>query len=104
MSAAARGDLGAAVRITGMFEQLRQRNVHRVALAYLAGAWLLLQVVDTLTPEILPGAVFRITVLLAAIGFAPALILAWVFEWTPEGLRRERSVPAGTPAPVRTRP
>lgn len=82
-----------------MFEQLRQRNVHRVALAYLAGAWLLIQVVETLTPDILPGIVFRISVIVAAIGFIPALILAWAFEWTPEGLRRERDVPAGAPGP-----
>jgi TolB-like protein len=82
-----------------MFEQLRQRNVHRVALAYLAGAWLLIQVVETLTPDILPGIVFRISVIAAAIGFVPALVLAWVFEWTPEGLKRERAVPAGTPGP-----
>lgn len=82
-----------------MFEQLRHRNVHRVALAYLAGAWLLIQVVETLTPDILPGIVLRISVILAAIGFVPALVLAWVFEWTPEGLRRERDVPSGTPGP-----
>jgi hypothetical protein len=82
-----------------MFDQLRQRNVHRVALAYLAGAWLLIQVVETLTPDIVPAVAFRITVILAAIGFIPALILAWVFEWTPDGIRRERAVPAGTPGP-----
>lgn len=82
-----------------MFEQLRQRNVHRVALAYLAGAWLLVQVVETLTPDILPAFVFRVTVVVLAIGFVPALVLAWVFEWTPEGLKRERAVPAGAPVP-----
>lgn len=73
--------------------------MHRVALAYLAGAWLLIQVVETLTPDILPSVVLRITFIAAAIGFVPALILAWVFEWTPQGLRREREVPAGTTGP-----
>ena len=82
-----------------MFEQLRQRNVHRVALAYLAGAWLLIQIVDTLTPDILPAGVFRATVLAAAIGFIPALVLARIFQWTPEGFKRERTVPVGAPAP-----
>ena len=82
-----------------MFDQLRQRNVHRVALAYLAGAWLLIQVVETLTPDVLPAGAVRATFIAAAIGFIPALVLAWVFEWTPEGLRRERDVPAGTPGP-----
>jgi len=42
---------------------------------------------------------FRITVIVAAIGFIPALILAWVFEWTPEGIRRERTMLASTPPP-----
>lgn len=72
-----------------MLQQLRQRNVHRVALAYLAGAWLLIQIVETLTPDFLPAIVFRATVIVLAIGFLPALILAWKFEWTPQGLRRE---------------
>jgi TolB-like protein/alkylhydroperoxidase family enzyme len=82
-----------------MFDQLRQRNVHRVALAYLAGAWLLVQVVETLTPDILPAGTVRATVIVVAIGFVPALVLAWIFEWTPEGLKREVAAPAGTPAP-----
>ena len=82
-----------------MFEQLRQRYVHRVALAHLAGAWLLIQIVDTLTPDILPAGVFRATVIAAAIGFIPALVLAWIFEWTPEEFKRERTVPVGAPAP-----
>jgi hypothetical protein len=72
-----------------MLDELRQRNVHRVALAYLAGAWLLIQVVETLTPDFLPPFVFRATVIVLAIGFVPALILAWKFEWTRAGIRRE---------------
>jgi len=82
-----------------MFEQLRQRNVHRVALAYLAGAWLLIQVVETLTPDILPAIVLRAIVIIAAVGFIPALVLAWIFEWTPGGLKRERAKPAAAPPP-----
>jgi len=82
-----------------MFEQLRQRNVHRVALAYLAGTWLLIQIVETLTPDILPGGSLRAIVIFAAIGFIPALVLAWIFEWTPKGFRRERARPVGASAP-----
>ncbi|MDJ0940045.1 MAG: hypothetical protein QNJ00_09795, partial [Woeseiaceae bacterium] len=73
--------------------------MHRVALAYLAGAWLFVQVVETLTPDILPVGAVRVTVIVVAIGFIPALILAWIFEWTPDGLKREKAVPAGTPPP-----
>lgn len=82
-----------------MFEQLRQRNVHRVALAYLAGAWLLIQVVETLTPDVLPSGTVRATVIVVVIGFVPALVLAWFFEWTPDGLQLERYMPSGAPAP-----
>lgn len=99
LKALVRADGGILTRMSAMLQQLRQRNVHRVALAYLASAWLVIQVVETLTPDILPTSVFRIAVIGAAIGFVPALILAWVFEWTPEGLRRERDVPAGAPVP-----
>ena len=82
-----------------MLEQLRQRNVHRVAAAYLAAAWLIIQVIETLTPDILPAGALRVTVIVAAIGFIPSLVFAWIFEWTPEGLKRERAVQAGTPLP-----
>lgn len=80
-----------------MLQELRRRNVHRVAFAYLAGAWLLVQIVETLTPTFFPEGLFRITVILLIIGFIPALILAWTFEWTPAGLQRESNVPAEAP-------
>ena len=81
-----------------MFEELRRRNVHRVAIAYLAGAWLLVQVVETLLPAFEWSAqVLRLVLVLLAVGFVPALILAWVFEWTPEGFRRETDMPSRAP-------
>jgi TolB-like protein len=86
-----------ALTMEYMFEELRQRNVHRVALAYLAGAWLLVQVVETLTPAFLPSVVFRTTVIGLAIGFVPALILAWKFEWTRDGIQRDVAGSTGTP-------
>lgn len=82
-----------------MFDQLRQRNVHRVTLAYLAGVWLLIQIIDTLTPNILPEIVFRATLIIAAIGLVPAVILAWVFQWTSDGPRLEGTVTPETPVP-----
>ena len=80
-----------------MLKELRRRNVHRVAIVYLAGSWLLVQIVATLTPTFFSEGLFRTTVILLTIGFIPALILAWKFEWTPEGLQREADVPAKTP-------
>jgi TolB-like protein len=75
------------------FAELKRRNVIRMAGLYLVGAWLLTQVASTIlpmfgTPEWLP----RTIVLLLAIGFVPALIFSWVFELTPQGLKRDEEV------------
>ena len=71
--------------------ELRRRNVVRVAALYVVSAWLLVQVADTLLPAFeAPAWVLRVLVGLLALGFVPALVFSWVFELTPEGLRRER--------------
>jgi len=71
-------------------QELQKRGVHRVAVAYLAGAWLLIQILETLFPIFsLPETSIRLVVIALAIGFAPALIAAWVFEWTPKGPVRD---------------
>lgn len=75
------------------FDELRRRNVIRIAGLYLVGAWLAVQVVSTVLPAFdFPGWVLRAAIILLAVGFVPALVLAWVFELTPEGLKRERHV------------
>lgn len=70
--------------------ELKRRNVIRVGTAYVVGSWLLIQVAETLFPlfgfDETPA---RIVVIVLAVGFVPALVLSWVFEWTPEGLARE---------------
>jgi len=77
----------------GIFQELKRRNVFRVAAAYLVAAWLLLQLADILIPMLqLPDWVPRLILLLLLIGFIPTLIVAWAFELTPEGLKRERDV------------
>src|SRR5213595_3265710 len=75
------------------FAELKRRNVLRMAGLYLVGAWLVVQVAGTVlpmfgAPEWLP----RTIVVLLAIGFVPAVIFSWVFELTPEGLKREEEV------------
>jgi TolB-like protein len=78
-------------------DEIRRRNVHRVALAYLASAWLIVQVAETLAAAFgFTEALVRTVIILFAIGFIPAVILSWAFEWTPQGLTRE--VPATTAA------
>lgn len=73
--------------------ELRRRNVIRVAGLYVVTAWLLVQIADTLLPIFdTPGWVLRTIVTLLALGFIPALVFSWVFELTPEGLKREEDV------------
>jgi TolB-like protein/Tfp pilus assembly protein PilF len=70
--------------------ELRRRNVIRMAGLYLVGAWLITQVAGTVLPMFdVPTWVLRSIVVLLAIGFIPALVVSWIFELTPEGLRRE---------------
>src|SRR5262249_15106697 len=78
------------VHSPNFFAELKRRNVIRAAGLYLVGAWLVAQVAGTVlpmfgAPEWLP----RTIVVLLAIGFIPAVIFSWVFELTPEGLKRE---------------
>ncbi len=73
--------------------ELRRRNVIRMAGLYLVGAWLITQVAGTVLPMFdAPPWLPRSVVLLLAIGFIPALIIAWVFELTPDGLKRDAEV------------
>jgi TolB-like protein len=75
------------------FKELKRRNVFRVGLAYVMVSWLVLQVVDVVVPilELQPW-VGRLVVLLLAVGLPVALVLAWAFELTPEGIKRDHEV------------
>ncbi len=78
----------------GLIVELRRRNVFRVAGLYLVGGWLIVQVSSTLLPMFdAPAWLPRSIVILLAVGFVPALILSWVFELTPDGIRRDADVP-----------
>ncbi len=83
-----------------LFSELKRRNVFRVAIAYLAAAWLLTEVAGTLFPMFGYGdAPARIVVILLAIGFPLFLVFSWLYEFTPEGLKLERDVDRTGPAP-----
>ena len=76
-----------------LFTELKRRNVIRVAIAYIAGAWLLTEVSGTLFPVFgIPDWGVRFVVIVLALGFLPALIISWAYELTPEGLKREKDV------------
>src|SRR5947209_15819502 len=75
------------------FAELKRRNVIRFAGLYLVGAWLLTQVASTVLPMFgAPDWLPRSVVILLAIAFVPALIFSWVFELTPQGLKRDEDV------------
>jgi len=76
-----------------LYNELKRRNVFRVAIAYLAGAWLLTEVAGTLFPAFgIPDWGVRFVVIVFALGFVPALIVSWAYELTPEGVKREKDV------------
>jgi TolB-like protein/Flp pilus assembly protein TadD len=76
-----------------LFAELKRRNVIRMAGLYLVGAWLVTQVAGTVLPMFdAPSWLPRSVVILLAIGLIPALVFAWVFELTPEGLKRDTQV------------
>ena len=71
------------------FSELKRRNVYKVAVAYAVVAWLLMQVASQIFPFFeIPNWVVRLVILLLVIGFPIALVIAWAFELTPEGLKR----------------
>jgi len=75
------------------FKELKQRNVIRVGVAYLAVAWLLIEVSNTILPMFgFSRDVPRLIVLVLATGFLPVLILAWAIQITPEGFKLDRDV------------
>ena len=76
-----------------IIQELKRRNVIRVAIAYTIGSWVLLQIVDVVAPILdLPDWAPRLVLLLLAVGLVPAIIFAWVYEITPEGIKKESEI------------
>jgi TolB-like protein/tetratricopeptide (TPR) repeat protein len=76
-----------------LFNELKRRNVFKVGIAYLIASWILLQLTDVLVDLLgLPDIAGKFVVLLLVIGFVPALIFAWAFELTPDGIKKEKDV------------
>ena len=71
------------------FAELKRRNVYKVAIAYAVVAWLLMQIATQVFPFLeIPNWAIRLVIMLIVIGFPIALVIAWAFELTPEGLKR----------------
>ena len=91
------------MKIENFFAELKRRNVYKVAVAYAVVSWLLIQVATQVFPFFeVPNWAVRLVVLLLVLGFPVALILAWAFEITPEGIRRESDVATGESITRRT--
>ncbi|MEX0900801.1 MAG: tetratricopeptide repeat protein [Gammaproteobacteria bacterium] len=83
----------------GLFTELKRRNVFRVAAAYAAVAWLSLELLSIVLPEFgAPAWALRALIIVLVVGFIPALIFAWAFEVTPDGIKREKHVDRSEPA------
>lgn len=80
--------------------ELKRRGVLRVGVAYAVTAWLVIQVVETIFPAFGFGdATVRVVTIVFAVGLVPTLVLAWLFELTPEGLRKEKDLDRSLPPP-----
>ncbi len=78
-----------------LFGEAKRRNVYKVAAAYAVVGWLLIQVATQVFPFLeIPNWAIRLVILLTALGFPVALIIAWAFEVTPEGIKRTEAADA----------
>ncbi len=76
-----------------LFKELKRRNVFRVGIAYLVGAWVLAQVAELLLSNFeAPAVVMKSILVVLIIGFPLAMFLAWAYELTPEGIKPEAEV------------
>jgi adenylate cyclase len=92
------------VNAKNFFAELKRRNVYKVAIAYGVVAWLLMQVASQIFPFFeIPNWAVRLVVLLLILGFPIALVLAWAFELTPEGIKLTESADREAAKPSRNR-
>ena len=76
-----------------LFAELKRRNVFRVAIAYLIASWVLIQIIDVISPVFeIPEWVPKLIIIILVVGLVPALVFAWAFEMTPEGIKKESEV------------
>src|SRR5215472_18695369 len=82
--------------MSGFFAELRRRKVYRVAIAYVVASWALAQGLSQVLPVFgMPSSVIRVVVALLLIGFPVALVFAWVFDVTPQGIKATLPAAAG---------
>ncbi len=81
------------MKIDNFFGELKRRNVYKVAVAYAVVGWVIAQIATQIFPFLeIPNWIVRLVIMLIAIGFPIALVIAWAFEATPEGIKRTEDV------------
>jgi adenylate cyclase len=84
--------------MSSFFSELKRRNVYKVAVAYAVAAWLVVQIAAILFATFdAPPWAMKVFIAAIAVGFPVALILAWAFELTPEGIKRVEDVTSDEP-------
>jgi TolB-like protein/Flp pilus assembly protein TadD len=87
--------------VMSFIKELKRRNVFRVGIAYLIVAWVILQIVDVVNePLSLPGWLDTVVIVLLVVGLPVAVILAWAFDLTPQGMERTRQPEQAKPMPA----
>ena len=83
------------MKIDNFFAELKRRNVYKVAVAYAVVAWLLIQISTATFPVLeIPNIATKLVIVVVILGFPVALVIAWAFEMTPEGMKRTEDVGA----------
>ena len=81
------------MKASSFFAELKRRKVYRVAVAYAVGSWLLLQAASIFLPTFdAPPCMMKAVVVFLAFGFVPSAILSWVFDITPQGIKRTADI------------
>src|SRR5215472_18716488 len=87
------GQSGAGANRLSLIAELKRRNVFKAGAAYLALGWVVVQVTSTVVPALnLPATAVPIVTWIGVIGFPFVIMFSWIYEITPEGLKRESEV------------
>ncbi len=93
------------MKLKNFLAELKRRKVYRVAIGYAVVGWLVIQIATQVFPFLaVPDWAIRLVIVLFVFGFPVALVLAWAFDITPEGVKRTEDVPVAAEPPVSARP
>ena len=89
--------------MSALLSELKRRSVFRVGAAYAVVSWLIIQVIDIVLPRLgFPDSTITLILIFLLVGFPIALVLAWIFQWSPEGVTRTEDDESASPPTGRT--